>query len=70
MERKGQKALTEHVEADFLGLLPGLVLGHACVIALVDLLHVFDQQLRTVLVQAVLVARLKDDVVAVEETED
>lgn len=70
MEQKGQKTLTEHVQADFLGLLPSLVLGHARVISLVDLLHIFDQQLGTVLVQAVLVARLKDDVVAVGETED
>lgn len=70
MKLEGQQTLTKHVQADFFGLLPSLVLGHACVITLVDLLHIFDQQLGTILVQAVLVARLKDDVVAVGEVED
>lgn len=63
---KNKQLLTEHVQADFLGLLAGLVLGDAGVISFVHLPDVFDDQLRAVLVQAVLLARLKDDVVAVE----
>lgn len=63
--REKLSLLTEHVQADFLGLLAGLVLGDAGVISFVHLPDVFDDQLRAVLVQAVLVARLKDDVVAV-----
>lgn len=63
--REKVSLLTEHVQADFLGLLAGLVLGGAGVISFVHLPDVFDDQLRAVLVQAVLVARLKDDVVAV-----
>lgn len=62
--------LTKHIQADFIGLLPSFVLGHARVVSLVDLLHIFDQQLGTILIQTVLVARLKDNVVAEEETED
>lgn len=66
---KGEVTLTEHVQADFLGLFSSLVLGHARVVSLVDLLHIFDEQLGTILVQAVLVPQLKDDVVAAWELE-
>lgn len=61
--------LTEHVEADFLGLLARLVPGQAGVVALVHLPHVPDQQLGAVLVQAVLVPRVQDHVVAAAEEE-
>lgn len=68
-ERAATRQLTEHVEADFLGLLPRLVPGQAGVVALVHLPHVPDQQLGAVLVQAVLVPRVQDHVVAAAEEE-
>lgn len=62
-------SLTEHVQADFLGFLPRLVLGDASVISLVHFLDIFYYQFWTICVQAVLITRLKDNVVTVAEGE-
>lgn len=60
-------SLTEHVQADFLGFLPCLVLGDASVISFIHFLDIFYYQFWTILVQAVLITRFKDDVVTVAE---
>lgn len=60
-------SLTEHVQADFLGFLPRLVLGDASVISFIHFLDVFYYQFWTILVQAVLITRFKDNVVTVAE---
>lgn len=63
-------SLTEHVQADFLGFLPCLVLGDASVISFIHFLDIFYYQFWTILVQAVLITRFKDDVVTVAEGEE
>ena len=60
-------SLTEHVQAHFLGFLSRLVLGDASVISFIHFLDIFYYQFRTILVQAVLIAGFKDDVVTVVE---
>lgn len=64
--REWRYSLTEHVQADFLGFLSCLVLGDASVISFIHLFDFLYYQFRTILVQAVFVARFKDDVVTVE----
>lgn len=58
-------SLTEHVQADFLGFLSCLVLGDASVISFIHFLDIFYYQFWTILVQAVLITRFKDNVVTV-----
>lgn len=62
-------SLTKHVQADFLPLLSRLVLGDASVISFIHFLDVLYYQFRAILVQGVLIARFKDDVVTVAERE-
>lgn len=57
--------LTKHIQADFLSFLSRLVPGDAGVIAFIHLGDVFYDQFGAVLVEAVLVARFKDNVVTV-----
>lgn len=61
---------TKHIEADFFGLHACFVLGDAGVIAFIQFLHVLYGQFGAVLVQDVLLSRLKRDVVAAAEEED
>lgn len=63
--RRGRSCLTEHVQADFLALLPRLVLGDAGVISFIHLQDVLYHQFGAVLVQGVLISRFEDDVVTV-----
>lgn len=60
-------SLTEHVQADFLGFLSCLVLGDASVISFIHFLDIFYYQFWTILVQAVLITRFKDNVVTAAE---
>lgn len=61
---------TKHIEADFFGLRACFVLGDAGVIAFIHFLHVLYRQFGAVLVQDVLLSRLKRDVVAAAEEGD
>lgn len=63
-------SLTEHVQADFLSFLSCLVLGDASVISFIHFLDIFYYQFWTILVQAVLITRFKDNVVTVAGGEE
>ena len=63
-------SLTEHVQADFLCLLSCLVLCLADIISFIHLRDIFYYQFRTILVQAVLITRLKVDTVTVAQRKE
>lgn len=68
--RERKPSPTKHIEADFFSLHACFVLGDAGVIAFIHFLHVLYRQFGAVLVQGVLLSRLKRGVVAAAEEED
>lgn len=63
LSNKRSDSLTKHVQADFLSFLSCLVLCDASVISFIHFLDIFYYQFWTILVQAVLITRFKDNVV-------